>query len=217
MDSAHLCVAGLPLAIYLLGMSTLNLTRQPRVSTGARNLAGLAFAIAGFCVVGPLDLFLPFDAVRHYSTMIWPMLICFYCLCLTLLLLVSRPRLIVYNVRLEKLRPVLETVASKLDSDARWAGDSLHLPQLGVQLHLDEFRPLRNVSLMPVGEQQSFIGWRRLQTELSMALKQIEVRPNRYGFLMLGLGFALLICPIVLVATNPVKVAQQLLDLFRLS
>ena len=214
---ALLCVAGLPLAMHLLLLAGLNLSRRPHVTSGARNTASLAFAVAGFIVVGPLDMLLPYDAVHVYGRMVWPMLICFYSLCLTLYLLMSRPRLVIYNTSREELRPVLEQVVARLDSDARWAGDSVQMPQLDVQLHIDEFRPLRNVSLVSVGERQSFLGWRRLQRELSDAFKQVEVRPNKYGFVFLLVGMLLLVCPLALVVRDPQAVAQQLFDLLRLS
>jgi len=216
-NAALLCVAGLPLAMHLLLLAGLNLSRRPHVTTGARNATSLAFALAGFVIVGPVDMFLPADAVRIYSKMIWPMLICFYSLCLTLYLLMSRPKLVVYNVSREELRPVMDQVVARLDTDARWAGDSVQLPQLDMQLHLEEFRPLRNVSLVSTGDRQSFLGWRRLQHELSDALKQVEVRPNKYGFAFLAVGLVLLVCPLVLVVRDPQTVAQQLFDLLRLS
>ena len=54
-----------------------------------------------------------------------------------LLILSMRPRLVVYNITLEQLRPLLADVVARLDSEARWAGESLVMPQLGVQLHLE--------------------------------------------------------------------------------
>ena len=214
---ALLCVAGLPLATHLMILAGLNLSRRPHVMSGARNTASLAFAVAGFIVVGPLDMLLPVDAVRHYGPMVWPMLICFYSLCLTLYLLMSRPRLVIYNTSREELRPVLEQVVARLDSDARWAGDSVQMPQLDVQLHLEEFRPLRNVSLVSIGDKQSFLSWRRLQHELSDAVKLVEVRPNPYGFAFLLVGMLLLVWPLALVVHDPQAVAQQLFELLRLS
>ena len=54
-----------------------------------------------------------------------------------LVLLVLRPRLVIYNISVDQLRPILAELVEQLDSEARWAGDSLALPALGVQLHLD--------------------------------------------------------------------------------
>jgi len=64
---------------------------------------------------------------------------------------------------------VLAEVAGALDENARWAGDSLHLPALGVQLHIESFALLRNVSLMSSGPHQDHLGWRRLELALAAA------------------------------------------------
>ena len=67
-------------------------------------------------------------------------------ICLIMLLLLLRPRLIIYNISCEQLRPVLVEVVERMDSDARWAGDCLYLPGLGVQLHLESAGWMRNVA-----------------------------------------------------------------------
>jgi hypothetical protein len=68
-----------------------------------------------------------------------------------LVLLLLRPRLVIYNISVDKLRPILAEIVSELDPNARWAGDSLVLPGLGVQLYVDHFAAFRNVSLISAG------------------------------------------------------------------
>ena len=62
MDSFRLCLALGPLAIYLLLLGAINLSRRPFLVTGARDLAALGVAVAGLVVVGPIELLLPEDA-----------------------------------------------------------------------------------------------------------------------------------------------------------
>ena len=85
----------------------------------------------------------------------------FYWLWVLLVVLVARPRLVVYNISTEELHPVLAEAAARLDPDSRWAGNSLALPNLGVQLHLESFDMMRNVSLVSSGSRQNLDGWRR--------------------------------------------------------
>ena len=55
----------------------------------------------------------------------WLFLLVFYWLWVWLAVLVARPRLVVYNISAEELRPVLAEAAREVDPQARWAGDSL--------------------------------------------------------------------------------------------
>ena len=95
--------------------------------------------------------------------------------------LLARPRLVVYNVSVEELHPVLAEAAARLDAESRWAGNSLMLPKLGVQLHLESFDLMRNVSLVSSGNRQDIDGWRLLARELNTALRPVRVKPNPRG------------------------------------
>lgn len=217
MDIARLLVAGLPLALYLLLLAAVNLSRRPYSTTGTRNSLALALALLGFIAVGPMDLLMPEEAVRRYRIFVWPIAICFYSLCVTLWLMLARPRLIVYNISLTDARTLLHEVVGRLDPEPRWAGDSVYLPQLGVQFHLESFAPLRNVSLVGFGVRNSFFGWRQLRAELQTALRTVEVAPNPYGFLMLAVGMVLLAYPLTLMCINGNLVAEQFFAFLRLS
>jgi hypothetical protein len=58
MDPLHVAIALGPLATYLLVLGVLNLSSRPLLTTGGRDAAALAMAIAGLMVVGPMELFL---------------------------------------------------------------------------------------------------------------------------------------------------------------
>ena len=80
----------------------------------------------------------------------------------------------IYNISADRLRPILAELVERLDPEARWAGDSLALPGLGVQLYVDNFAALRSMSLVSAGGNQSHQGWRRLEAALSDALGREE-------------------------------------------
>ena len=123
----------------------------------------LAIALAGFVVVGPMELFLVEEAAALYGAWVWVIMLVAYALVVLLVVLLLRPRLVVYNIALEQLRPLLADVVARLDPEARWAGESLVMPRLGVQLHLESAPLLNNVQLVSSGPAQALSGWRQLE------------------------------------------------------
>lgn len=217
IDPFRLCVAFGPLAIYCLLLGLINLLRRPIVVTGAKDTAALAMALTGLMVIGPLELFMPQAAAMRFGGYVWLLLLSFYGLSISLVLLLSRPRLVIYNISSEQLRPILGEVVPALDSQARWAGDSLAMPTLGVQLHLDNFPSMRNVSLVANGEQQSFEGWRRLEKALTGALRQQTwERYHPRGLVLMMGGLLLLAACLFESVSDPQALAQGMRDLLRL-
>lgn len=189
--------------------------RRPLLTTGARDTAALGLAVSGLFVAGPMELFLPEAAANSMGAYVWILLIAFYSLLLTLMVLLMRPRLIIYNVQLDQLRPALAEVVSRLDTDARWAGDCLVMPKLGVQLHLEPVGVMRVVQLIAVGPQQADQGWRQFENELSTALKSRRGSANPHGYLFLGMGIAMLGMATFQVITNHREVVQSIHDMLR--
>lgn len=216
LDPLATCIALGPLAVYLLLLGFINLGRRPWLTTGARDTAGLAVAVAGLIVVGPMELFLPADAVGNFQAFVWLLLISFYVLSVTLLILVQRPRLVVYNVTADVLRPVLAEVAAQLDPDVRWAGSSLALPRQRIELHMEALAPLRNVSLVASHDQQNIEGWQRLETALAGALARIEVPRNPSGALLVAASLAFVSLIYWRLYSDPQGVAQAFFEMLRL-
>jgi hypothetical protein len=217
IDAFSWCLALGPIAIYLLLIGAINVSRRPFLVSGSRDMAALGLAIAGLVMVGPLQLFYPVAAAMRYGGFIWAFLIGLYLMVLVLVLLLVRPRLVLYNVTVEELRPVLSSVVTHLDGEARWAGDGVVLPNLRVQLHLDSVRILRNVTLVSSGPEQSHLGWRRLELALTAALGQVQVRRRplapAIGLLTAGVLIAILLT--FLIARDPQAVAQSLVQMLR--
>ena len=162
MEPFHLCLAFGPVAIYMLLLGVINLARRPLVVSGGRDAAALGLAVSGLVLVGPITLLFPETLAAHFgpagSKYLWLMFIGLLAICLSVVLLVVRPRLIIYNISVNQLRPILAEVVERMDSDARWAGDCLFLPGLGVQLHLESFGWMRNMSLVSSGPKQDYQG-----------------------------------------------------------
>jgi hypothetical protein len=126
-----------------------------------------------------------------------------------------RPRLVIYNVAAEPLRPLLDNVAREMDADRRWAGSTLVLPNLGVQLTLESWTSMRNVQLVSAGPEQNLEGWRSLEKALRRELAPLAVGPSPRA--LSCLFFALLLVAVMgfSVAIQPQELASgidQLLE-----
>jgi hypothetical protein len=212
MDPFRFCLAIGPVTMYLLLLGAVNLSRRPLLVSGVRDAAALALALAGLVIIGPMELLFPFEATVRYGPYVWLWLLALYALCVVLWLLVLRPRLVIYNISADKLRPVLAELAGQLDAAARWAGDSLALPALGVQLYVDSFAALGSVSLCSAGGNQSHAGWRRLETALGSALGREEVTRSPRGLSLVGAGLLCIAAIIWAISRDPQAVAQSVSD-----
>jgi hypothetical protein len=186
MDALHVAIALGPVATYLVVLGMINLSSRPLVTTGARDAATLAIALAGFVVVGPMELFLVEEAAALYGGYVWAIMLVAYALIVLLVVLLLRPRIIIYNIALEQLRPVLADVVGRLDAESRWAGDSLVMPRLGLQLHVEAAPLLNNVQLVSSGSTQALAGWRHLETELATALRRARTAVHPLGVSLLS-------------------------------
>jgi hypothetical protein len=215
MDPFRFCLAVAPVAIYLLLLGAINLRRRPLLVSGVRDTAALAVAVAGLIVVGPMELLFPFEAAVHYGPYTWLWLVALYVMCVVLWLLVLRPRLVIYHLSADALRPVLAELAGRLDPAARWAGDSLSLPGLGVQLYVDNFAAMGCVSLCSAGGHQNRAGWRQLELALRSAIGREEVARSPRGLALIGIGSLLIGAIAWLIVQDPQGISQSIADIVR--
>jgi hypothetical protein len=215
LDPLHVCIALGPLATYFLVVGAVNLSTRPLLTTGARDAAALSIAVAGLVVAGPLELFLIEAAAVFWGGWVWLIMLVAYALGVTLLILTMRPRLVIYNITLDQLRPLLSDVVARLDGEARWAGDGLALPQLGVQLHVDSLPMMKNVQLVASGSNQNLDGWRQIAAALRTALRKARTTPNPYGVSLISFGVLLAAAITYNLARNPAAVLQALNEMLR--
>ena len=214
MDPFLLCLALGPVAVYLLALGVINLVRRPFIVSGTRDMAAVGLAVSGMVMVGPFELFYPNAAAVHFGPYVWLFLAALYGLFLVLVLLSLRPRLVIYNISVDELRPIMADLVERLDGEGRWAGDSLALPNLGVQLHIESSGTFRNVSLVSSGPSQSYAGWRQLELGLSAALRQFKVPRNFRAATLLLAGLSLAGLLAAVIAHDPQLVAQSMIDMF---
>jgi hypothetical protein len=216
MDPFRLCVALGPVAVYFLLLGAVNLFRRPFCVSGTRDTAVLGVAVSGLVLVGPVELLMPVAASIRFGPFVWPLLIGLYFAVLSAILLFLRPRLVIYNISREELRPVLADLAIDLDPDSRWAGDCLVMPSLGAQLYLEYSATFRNVSLVSAGGVQNYQGWSRLEAALEVSLRRLEVARNPKGISLLSAGVVLALILVLSIAANPEAAAKSLSDVMNL-
>ncbi len=213
-DPLRLAIALVPLAAYCLVLGILNARRRPFLTSGGADLAALGAALTGLVLIGPIELFRPEKATTEFGSYVWLILVVIYWAFLWLTALVARPRLVVYNISGDELRPILAETARIIDAQARWAGDSLSLPNLGVQLHVESFEIMRHVSLVASGEKQDLAGWRKLAGELFQRLEPLRVAPNPRALGIVLLAIALMSASIAHMLAHPQLVAQAVEEIF---
>jgi hypothetical protein len=214
VDPFRLAIALVPVAAYVLLLAIVNARRRPLLTSGGSDFTALGVALSGLMFVGPLELFRPEAATREFGNYIWLVLVLFYWLWLLLVVLLSRPRLVVYNMSIEQLRPVLADTASRLDPDVRWAGNHVSMPGLGVHLHVDSFDMMRNLSLVSSGSRQNIEGWRRFARELSRSLATIRVTPNPRAIGLAVVSLALLAGSMTYMLSRPEQLLQAMNEVF---
>ncbi len=211
-DPFRLCLAFGPLAIYFLLIGSVNLSRRPILAPGGRDFFTLALGLFGVFLVGPIEYLLPERVLSYYGAIAWLMATALYFLWTIVAVLTMRPRLIIYNISADKLRPILAEAVEKIDEEARWAGDCLALPTLKIQLVVESFRLSKNVSLKAVGRSQNFQGWRKLERALTAELEKESASPGFRGLFLFFLGVAICGGLIWMVTRDPQAVTGPLVD-----
>lgn len=213
-DPLRLAIALVPLVAYFLVLGILNARRRPFLTTGGADLAALGMALTGMVLIGPIELFRPEQATAEFGGYVLLFMLVLYWLSLWLTVMLGRPRLVVYNISGEELRPILSDTARAIDSQARWAGDSLTLPSLGVQLHLEAFEIMRHVTLVASGDKQNLAGWRTLAGQLNQRLLPLRVDSNPRALGIVLLAILLMSITMTHMLGNPQLVAQTVEEIF---
>lgn len=182
-------LALVPLGGYLMALGWIHLRRRPVVVPGILDLAALAAGVSGMVLAGPLALLQPAVGTAAWAT---AMLLGSLVLIVAGGLLATRPRLVVYNVTVDQLRPILAEVVGRLDASARWAGESVVLPAQGLQVLLDGRGLGRAVSVVAVGTRSSPEAWSEFARRVRRAARKLRVRRNPWGAAAVLAGAGLL-------------------------
>jgi len=183
-----LWAAVLPLGVYLAVLGCLHLRRRPTLLGGGQDLMLLALAVSGLVMAGPLALLQPALGATPWAT---GMLLLLFTLAVAVGILATRPRVVIYNMTVEQLRPILADVSSSLDVSSRWAGESVALPTRGLQVLMDGHGLAKSVSVVVVGSPTSAEAWTEFARRLRHAVSSLRVRRNAWGGTLVAVGLAI--------------------------
>jgi hypothetical protein len=183
-----LWAALVPLAVYLMVIGAVHLRRKPVAVSGQVDALLLAAAVSGFVMAGPLALLQPAAGTSAWTAVA---LLVGFALLVGCALLAARPRLVIYNIGIDQLRPVVAEVVGGLDAAARWAGETAALPTRGLQIHLDDRGPARTVSIIAAGGRTSAESWSEFCRRLRRSTAGLRVRSSPWGGAFATLGAAL--------------------------
>jgi hypothetical protein len=177
-----------PLGGYLLVLGLVHLRRRPLAVSGPLDSAALAGGLVGLVLIGPIPLIEP---AVHAGRWGWMLLVIVGLTALAVGVLASRPRIVVYNVSLEQMRPIVAEVVLGLDPSTRWAADTAALPSRGIQVHVER-GAMRCVSLVALGPRPSPEAWGEFCRRLRRAVAALPVRSSPWSGLFILLGVCLL-------------------------
>lgn len=180
-------IAFAPLIVYLLALSIIRIGGFVWVTTGARDLAAVIFAISGLIVIGPLELFFPNTTAALLGPWVWAPLLLLYFLIACLVVLNSRPKLVVYGRTLEEVYPAMVRAACALDASAIENAEQLqlHLPALSAHLRLDLARGNDCSSVVAFEQTLPVVFWRQFAKQLRTELRGTSPPFPRRGWAML--------------------------------
>ncbi|QDT04412.1 hypothetical protein K227x_28030 [Rubripirellula lacrimiformis] len=180
-------LALVPLIGYLAMFSWIRISGRSMVTSGGRDIAAIAIAVAGMLAVGPAELFFPSTAATVFGPIVWLALAAFYGLVVSLIALTSAPKLVVFGRTPEETYPPLLRAATRLDPSTIGDANQLqvHLPALGIHLRVDGQRGLDHARILafePVGSPRF---WNALLGNLRHEMAQSPAPAPRRGFAML--------------------------------
>jgi hypothetical protein len=180
-------LALLPLIAYLVVFSLIRLSGSQLVTTGGRDLAAVAFAVSGLIMIGPLELFFPRPAATVFGAKVWIVLALFYVLCVLLVALTSRPKLVIYGRTPRETFDPLLAAARVIDADA--TGDretrQVFLPNAAVRLRVAGPRTIDYAEIIAFEPDVPPSVWTRLLSELRRELGRSKLTRRHGGWAML--------------------------------
>lgn len=168
LDYLRLALGLLPLGIYLLVMGLLTIKRKPTLITSGQEALLVGFALSGFVLIGPIELFFPTGAYATLGEWVWFILLLLYGLIVVLFSLQRAPGWSVLGLDSQCLRAVLSQVLKDASIEHAWLGNQIEIPQWNLRAIVEPSRGFANTShLSPCGKQHHLIGWYELEKHVA--------------------------------------------------
>ncbi|MBU6384400.1 MAG: hypothetical protein KGS49_00535 [Planctomycetes bacterium] len=160
MDYLRLAIGIAPFGIYLLVMGLLALRRTPTLLTSGQDVLLVGFALCGFALIGPIELFFPTGAYANLGEWAWLLLMALYFLVVLFFALQRTPGWTVLGLSCEQLRNVLDQTLVDKSIEHSWLGNQLEVPSWSIRAIVESSRGFPNTShLTACGKQPSLMGW----------------------------------------------------------
>ncbi|MEC7677952.1 MAG: hypothetical protein VX694_01680 [Planctomycetota bacterium] len=181
MEPFTLLLSLTPLWIHVVFIAVIRLSGRFCISTGGREIAMLAFAVSGLIAVGPVELFFPMAAAAVFGPMVWLVLALFYVLCISLIILGTAPKLVIYGSRPHDLSEPLMRAAKQLDNRAEMneAGLQVTLPTVGIHLRIAGQSAVDHAAVIAFEDNLSPKFWFALKLALHKEVAGIRVPRSR--------------------------------------
>lgn len=215
MDTLHFAIAAVPLGTYFVVLGLLCAAPRPLVVSGGRDVLAMGLASVGLMIVGPMELFLPEAAADRFGWFVWPMMVAVYLLIIILYVLTERPRIVVYNVKLEDMGELLTKACRDLDPSLEVRTQIVESESQGIAFSIEPARYSKNLELVAGGGAQSLSAWRRLEQALSEHARSIRSGFNSHALSLVLTGLVMLIGASYFVAYDSDRVAQNFRQMFR--
>lgn len=164
IDYLRLSFGLIPLGVYLIVMGFLALRRRPTLLTSGQEALLLGFALMGFALIGPIELFFPTGAYAALGQKTWILLIVLYGLLVLLFALQRQPGWTVLGLDSHGLRNLLGEILQKGDIEHAWLGNHLQISEWDLQAMIEPSRGFQGVShLNATGKQRNVLGWYQLE------------------------------------------------------
>lgn len=188
-----LLLALVPLIGYLTVMGLIRVSGSTLITTGARDIAALGLAISGLVAVGPIELFFPMAAATAFGALVWIVLATFYALCVALLAMTSKPKLVAYGRTPEEVYEPLLRAAKQIDPETVGDDKQLHLrlPNAKVHLHCSGQPGLDFAHVTSLEQNVPIAFWSRLLSRLRTEVASTPKTSPRSGYAMLMFGIGL--------------------------
>ncbi len=207
-------LALLPLGAYLVMMGGLRMLGRPLVTTGGRDTFALSIGISGLVAVGPGELFFPSAAGATFGPAVWPLLALFYFLLVVLVILNSRPRLVVYGLGSQALvRPLLRA-CQQLDerSEVDEPSGTVTLPGHAIHLRITPHGRSDGADIEAFEANVTPTFWRLLLAEVRKQVAPLPAAAPANGGILGVIGLAMLLFAALQVVQAPSRVVEGLRD-----
>jgi hypothetical protein len=206
LDYLRLALGLIPLGIYLIVTGLLAVRRKPTLLTSGQEALLIGFALMGFALIGPIELFFPTGAYAALGEWTWPLLLTLYGLIVLLIALQRPPAWTFIGLDFDQLRDLLDRALAEGSIEHAWLGNQLEIPQWDLRAIVEPSWGFKDTShLNPCGKQKNLLGWYQLERQVvtSKALSELSnSKPRRMPGVagcLIGCGVACMIAGVMFI------------------